>query len=159
MLVNYAKQYGVWCCHENEKEIFGDVAERCLELHEANGMLKGIFDPANFIQCHNVPKEIFPKLAKYIDYIHIKDAQLLDGSVVPSGKGDGAIAEILAQFCQRGKNQLLTVEPHLAVFSGLDQLQDDEIKHKYTYATQGEAFDAAVNALKEILDQGGYSYE
>ncbi|WMJ23261.1 TIM barrel protein [Paludicola sp. MB14-C6] len=154
-----AKQNGVVCCHENEKEIYGDVKKRVLELHENNSDLKGIFDPANYIQCKEDPKSIFADLKPYIDYIHIKDAIMEDGIVVPAGKGDGAIATILDSFYEQGKEKLLTVEPHLTVFSGLSNLQDEELKHKYTYQSQGEAFDVAVTALKDILDKRGYCYE
>lgn len=154
-----AKHNDVWCCHENEKEIYGDIKDRVLELHHHNPDLKGIFDPANYIQCKQNPKEIFGELKPYIDYIHIKDALFADGSVVPAGKGDGEIATILGEFYEQGKAKLLSVEPHLTVFKGLNNLQDEQLKHKYTYASQGEAFDAAVNALKEILEEKGYCYE
>ena len=31
----------------------------------------------------------------YIEYIHVKDARKADGVIVPAGKGDGKIQEIL----------------------------------------------------------------
>ena len=46
-----AKGSGINLCHENEKGIYGDIAERCLDIHQALPGLKGIFDPANFVQC------------------------------------------------------------------------------------------------------------
>ena len=46
-----AKGYDVVLCHENEKDIYGDTAERCLEIHKALPDIKGVFDPANFVQC------------------------------------------------------------------------------------------------------------
>ena len=30
-----AKEYGVTACHENEKGIYGDIASRCLKIHQA----------------------------------------------------------------------------------------------------------------------------
>ena len=49
--VEMAKGSGVVLCHENEKGIYGDVAPRCLAIHQAVPRLKAVFDPANFIQC------------------------------------------------------------------------------------------------------------
>ena len=51
-MVEYADEHGLICCHENEKGIYGDTAERCLDVLEAcGGKLRAVFDPANFIQC------------------------------------------------------------------------------------------------------------
>lgn len=159
VFTTYAKQKGIFCYHENEKEIYGDIATRVLDLHRNNDDLKGIFDPANYIQCKQDPKAIVDMLLPYMDYVHIKDAIMQDGSVVPAGKGDGSIAFLLEKFYQPNVNRILTIEPHLTVFAGLNQLQDEKLKHKYTYASQEEAFDSAVQALTELLEQRGYSYE
>ena len=51
---------------------------------------------------------------------------------------------------------LLTIEPHLRVFSGLENLQDEEVKHKYSYPDSQTAFQAAADALKTILSNIGY---
>ncbi len=159
-LLDMAEAEGVICCHENEKGIFGDRKDRTLYLHQRLGpRLKGVFDPANYIQCGERPGEIFDSLLPYLDYMHIKDALSADGSVVPAGCGDGCLPELIRKFYQPGSARILSVEPHLTVFQGLENLQDEEVRHTYTYASQGEAFDAAVNALKDILNEWGYSYE
>ena len=46
-----AKGSGITLCHENEKGIYGDIPERCLEIHKALPEMKAIFDPANYVQC------------------------------------------------------------------------------------------------------------
>ena len=46
---------------------------------------------------------------------------------------------------------ILTVEPHLTVFKGLDQLQDEALRHHGSYPDSRTAFHAAVTALREIL--------
>lgn len=159
-LLNLADKADIWLCHENEKDIYGDMDERNLELYRASGgRLRLIFDPANYIQCKEKPEEIFPTLFPCIDYMHIKDALLCDGAVVPPGCGDGHIPELLSGFSAAGGERFLTVEPHLTVFDGLANLQAEALKHKFTYASADEAFDAAVNALKLVLDRGGYDYE
>ncbi len=152
-MVEYAEANGVHCCHENEKGIYGDTLARVQKLHAAVPGLRLVFDPANYIQCQDVPKVNFAALSPMIDYMHIKDAFLTDGAVVPAGEGDGTIPELLAELAKTEKTYMLTLEPHLAVFSGLQNLQDEELTHKYTYESNEKAFDAAVNALKAILEK------
>ena len=152
-MVEYAESNGVLCCHENEKGIYGDTLARVQKLHAAIPGLRLVFDPANYIQCKDLPRENFAALSSMIDYMHIKDAFLADGAVVPAGEGDGNVPEILAELAKSDKTYMLTLEPHLAVFSGLKGLQDEELTHKYTYESNEKAFDAAVNALKAILEK------
>lgn len=161
-MLDIAQKEGVFCCHENEKEIFGDIKDRALLLHKSLDRLKGIFDPANYIQCGQNPTDIIDELLPFIDYMHIKDAVMADGSVVPAGYGDSNIALLIKKFNDSNsltEPKLLTVEPHLTVFEGLENLQGEGLKHKFTYKSQDEAFDAAVNALKTILDENGYEYK
>ena len=41
-------------------------------------------------------------------------------------------------------------------FDGLKNLQDEEVKHEYTYASSREAFHAAVSAIQKILKDQGF---
>ena len=112
--------------YENEKGIYGDTPERCLEiLNEFDGRLGCVFDPANFIQCGCEPFEYSYNLLKtHITYLHIKDA-LKNGTVVPAGMGVGSIPELLAVINRVHKGDfILTIEPHLRVFSGLENLEE-----------------------------------
>ena len=143
---------GVQLCHENEKGIYGDTASRCAEIHRAIPALKAVFDPANFIQCGQDTLEAWEQLAPYVDYLHIKDA-LPDGSVVPAGCGAGHVGEILCRYAAQG-GSAVTLEPHLAVFDGLKDLeQEGNTSHigKYVYPSNDAAFDAACTALKHLL--------
>lgn len=156
----YANENGVRCCHENEKEIYGDIDRRVLELHrELGNQMDGVFDPANFVQCGVRPADAFPELEPYIDYLHVKDALFSDGSVTPAGQGDGELREVLRMFHRPGKTGLLTLEPHLFQFGGLTGLQTETLKHRYVYDSANEAFDAAAGALKQLLREEHYSYE
>ena len=142
-----AKGSGVLLCHENEKGIYGDVAARCVELHRQFPALKAVFDPANFIQCGQETKEAWEVLSPYVEYLHIKDA-LSDGTVVPAGEGEGNLPFLLSQY----QGEVLTLEPHLTVFSGFAALERGEQQAKTkTYASSGEAFDAAASALKKLF--------
>lgn len=144
---------GIHPCHENEKAIFGDTAERCMKLLTELPILEGIFDPANFIQCGQDTMEAWRMLNPFIKYLHIKDA-FADGSVVPAGKGIGRVPEIVADYVKKG-GKCFTVEPHLTVFSGLDSLETGDKKSGvgiYKYPDSDTAFDVACNSLKEILN-------
>ncbi len=159
-MLRIAEGTGITLYHENEKDIYGDVDSRVLELMDAfDGKMKFIFDPANFIQCGCDPLEIYPKLKDRTAYFHMKDALKENGSVVPVGVGDGNVAAILKDFAKDHDNTMLTIEPHLKTFGGIvDEVSMNRDK-EVIYNTNREAFDAAVAALKKILDDEGLSYE
>ena len=143
---------GVTLCHENEKGIYGDMADRCLDLLNTFPQLEGIFDPANFIQCGQDTIQAWKLLRQRISYLHIKDA-LTNGKVVPAGKGEGHVRDILADFQARGGSDV-TIEPHLSVFAGLKDLEREGKETKidpFCYESSDAAFDAACNALKALL--------
>lgn len=145
--VTVAKDSGIILCHENEKGIYGDMADRCAEIHRNFPQLKAVFDPANFIQCGQDTVKAWEMLSPYVEYMHIKDA-LADKRVVPAGKGIGNLSYLLQNY----KGSVLTLEPHLSVFDGFAQLEAEEkTEMEYCYPSQRAAFDAAVNALKELI--------
>lgn len=138
-------------CHENEKHIFGETAENCLAIHKTFPRIRGVFDPANFVQCGVDTLKAWDMLKDYIDYMHIKDA-LADGTVVPAGQGNGNVAAIVKEYLARG-GEVMTLEPHLQEFVGLKGLENGEsVKtENKVYKDNDESFDAAVSALKGIL--------
>lgn len=140
----------VTLCHENEKGIFGDKPERCVMIHKALPKIKAVFDPANFVQCGVDTLSAFDMLSPYVQYMHIKDA-VASGNVVPAGRGDGNIAQILQKY----SGSVLTLEPHLFEFSGLAALENDGEKSKIggAYKNGREAFDAGAAALKNIINK------
>lgn len=157
-MADYSRKSGIWCCHENEKGIFGDVDDRCLDILKTfEGKLKGIFDPANFIQCKVEILPAYEKLKDYIEYMHIKDCRLSDGFVVPCGKGDGNVEELIRRFNEKDGKHFLTLEPHLKVFDGLKDLEltggAESVKEEYQYPSNRAAFDAACKAFREVLDK------
>lgn len=138
-------------CHENEKHIFGEVPAACLAIYKEFPRIRGVFDPANFVQCGVDTLHAWSELKGYIDYLHIKDA-VSDGTVVPAGKGEGHLPEIIADYLARG-GEVMTLEPHLNAFTGLDKLENGEsLKPGLTvYKNNDESFDAGVAALKSII--------
>lgn len=159
-LADYSAQHGVYCCLENEKDIYGDTDDRNLDvLRHCAPNLYAIVDPANYIQCGVDPLKAYEKVAGFVKYLHVKDAYFENGEVVPAGKGDGSVAEIIKRFARNHGEKFLSLEPHLTVFDGLENLEPDngtinaiEKKKSYVYSNSDESFDAAVSALKEILD-------
>ncbi len=157
-MADYSLKNGVYCCHENEKDIYGDNDERCLEiLSTFKDRILGIFDPSNFIQCGVEILPAYDKLEEYIDYFHVKDCRFSDGKVVPAGQGDGHLLEILSRFSKKDGDRFLTLEPHLSVFKGLEGLEKDNQTaakmNQFQYASKWDAFTAASNALHDVLSK------
>lgn len=157
--IRAAEPYDVVLLHENEKDIYGDTAERCLRLFNAlnSPKVKAAFDPANFIQCGVKPfPQAFELLRQHIVYIHIKDALSANNQVVPAGQGEGEIAAMLQRLDAENYQGFLSLEPHLADFSGFSTLE------KSTTATtphaEGEAaFACATQALLGLLKSQGHA--
>ena len=154
IMIAYAKEEDVILLHENEKHIYGDTAERCLELMKefAGPNFKAIFDHANFVQCKEDTKQAYELLKPYIAYMHIKDAMWEDESTVPAGLGDGNVEYILKDLFASGYEGFLSLEPHLGNFKGFADLEiDAKIK---TSEYEGEqAFILAYESLKTILER------
>lgn len=151
---------GIIALHENEKDIYGDTAARCLDLFQTvnSDAFRGIFDFANFVQCGSDPRADFDLLEDFIDYFHIKDAVFSTSDNVLCGTGDGKIAEILSLAKQHGFQGFLTLEPHLVLFSTLQSLELSDAEHviKENLFEDGRAgFTAQLQALKNILSRLG----
>ena len=64
-----------------------------------------------------------------IGYVHIKDAVLSDGHVVPAGEGDGQLPLLLSKLKDLDYQGVLALEPHLKIaghstgFSGADGMR------------------------------------
>jgi len=114
--------------HENEKDIYGDTIARCTDLLQSinDPHFQAILDPANFIQCDQIPyPNAYLELRPWLRYMHVKDA-LADGTVVAAGEGVARWPEILRQLHTDGYEGFFSLEPHLALsgqyqgFSGPD---------------------------------------
>jgi sugar phosphate isomerase/epimerase len=128
-LARVAEEHGVILAHENEKEIYGDIPQRCADLIESVGSpaLRATFDAANFVQCGVRPyADAYRLLRPYLVYLQVKDALAATGEVVPAGQGDGQVRETLAALRDSGFAGYISLEPHLATggrfggFSGPD---------------------------------------
>jgi 3-dehydroshikimate dehydratase len=149
-MVDMAAVAGVTMLHENEKGIYGEQPDRCLDLHQnvTGPNFRATFDPANFVQAGVKPfDDAYPLLKPYIAYFHIKDAIMGEGRVVPAGQGDGQVREVMTAAVASGYDGFLSLEPHL------------RIAGHSTGFTGPELFGTAVKALCTILDDLGIRYE
>jgi len=140
-----AADAGITLVHENERDIYGDTPERCLDLLATvdDPHLQAAFDPANFVVCGVAIRAAWEILSERVSYFHIKDAIADTGRVVPAGLGDGDVETILQAALAGGFSGYLSVEPHLK--------EDDP-----DYGGGGvERFILATRALRAILHRLG----
>jgi len=128
-LARVAEEADVILLHENEKEIYGDIPRRCLDIVRSVGSphLRLAWDPANFVQVGVKPyTDGYASLRPHVEYVQIKDALAADGTVVPAGEGDGELARTIRALRHDGFDGFFSLEPHLAMghatggFSGPD---------------------------------------
>jgi sugar phosphate isomerase/epimerase len=142
IMAREAEDSGVTLLHENEKDIYGDVPSRCLDILAGVGSpaLRAAWDAANFVQCGVSPyKEGYASLRPYVEYVHVKDALLGSDTVVPAGEGDGQWPETLSALRASGFDGYFSLEPHLASAG------------TYSGFSGPELFRKAAGAFKELL--------
>ena len=161
-LLDLADDANCQLLHENERDIYGDTRERCLDLHQALGTrLRAILDPANYLLVGTDPLAAMHDLYDWIDYLHIKDVRLRDTRIVPAGYGDGRISDILALMAKKPGNPFLSIEPHLTLFAGRDKLEHDPggvmpaTADEFVYPDGPAAFTAAVAACRNLVKMIG----
>ena len=153
IMIEYAKENDIVLLHENEKDIYGDIVDRCADLMDNLycDNFKAVFDPANFVQSAQDTKYAYEKLGKYVEYMHIKDSRT-DGRVVPSGMGEGNVEYVLKNLFDNGFDGFVSLEPHLGSFEGLAELELDDEMEKLPKGGEG-TFTVAYNALNAILNK------
>jgi len=141
-LAQIAAERGIVLAHENEKEIYGDIPERCADLIASVGSpaLRATFDAANFVQCGVRPHtDGYELLRPHLVYLQVKDALAATGQVVPAGRGDGEVRETLAALAASGFSGYASLEPHLAAAG------------RYGGFSGPQEFRRAAAALKDLL--------
>lgn len=149
-LATIAEDSGVTLIHENEKEIFGDIPRRCLDIVEsvASPALALTWDNANFVQCGVRPfTDGYALLAPHVAYLQVKDARFADGTVVPAGEGDGEFRETVRAFHADGFDGFVSLEPHLGFGHALGGFSGPE------------NWQQAHAALTRILDEEGIAHD
>ena len=148
-LAALAEPTGIVLLHENEKDIYGDVPERVLDIVESVGSpaLRLAWDPANYVQVGVTPfTEAYALLRPYTDYVQIKDALSATGEVVPAGEGDGQVRETVRALAADGFDGFFSMEPHLGTYN------------EYGALSGPANFTRATRAFTAILDSEGITY-
>lgn len=154
-MVEVAKEEDIILLHENEKGIYGDIAERCSDILNAvnSDNFKAVFDPANFVQASQITyPDAYNLLKDKVVYMHIKDA--VNKKVVPSGMGEGKVFEILSALKNDGYKGFLSLEPHLANFEGLAALENESDSSDVSEEEAGlRTFKIAKDALVNLINK------
>jgi sugar phosphate isomerase/epimerase len=148
-LTRVAEDADVILLHENEKDIYGDVPSRCLDIVRSVGSpyLRLAWDPANFVQVGVRPyTEGYGMLRTHLEYVQIKDAHAADGTVVPAGEGDGEVARTISALHHDGFDGFFSLEPHLSTSNALGGFSGPDL------------FRTAWQALTDILKTQGIEY-
>jgi len=139
-LVEVAETYNVTLLLENESKVYGDIDDRCLDVLAAcdSSRLRLAFDPGNFVMNDVQPiSQALPKLASFLQYVHVKDASSERKIFVPAGAGDGEFVPFIQYLKDSEFSGFLSIEPHL---------------QKYLPEQDGPGqFVHAVKALKALL--------
>ena len=142
-MAEIAEESGVTLIHENERDIYGDTGDRCLDLAVRVPKIGHCFDFSNFVQCGENTLECWSKLRDHVVYFDIKDAIASTGIVVPAGEGDGHLEEIIRDAIEGGYDDRFNLEPHLSAGG------------QFGGSTSPELFEVAVNALNKVLAKAG----
>lgn len=149
-LARRAEQADITLVHENEKGIYGDTPERVRDLIESIGSarLRVVWDPANFVQVGVRPfHDGYAMLAPYIDYVHVKDARLDSGTVVPAGEGDGELPATIAALARSNYAGFASLEPHLSTEGNASGVPS------------ATAFGIAARAFRTLAEQAGVTLQ
>lgn len=156
-LVKIANGRGIRLCHENESKIYGQMPREVHDVLSSVDGLYGVFDAANYrMNDADIEAGIEATLLR-LGYVHIKDAIYKEQMIVPAGEGEGRLGEVLDRVDKATDEVIyLTLEPHLKVFDAYKDIDDHELRGKYTFKTNREAFDFAANTLKALLTSLGF---
>lgn len=157
LMTELADEVGVRLCHENETGIYGCMPEEVSDLLHSLPSLYAIFDPANYrMNNADVKAGLVATLIRPA-YMHVKDAIFSEQAIVPAGEGEGKIAEAINTLDGAMEGRvMLTLEPHLHVFAAYKDIDHHELRGKYSFDNNREAFDFAASALKNIMIENGY---
>ena len=157
VMADIAEGRGIRLCHENESAIYGQMPCEVRDILTSVPKLYGIFDPANYRMNNGDIAEGIDATLINLAYLHIKDAVYGTQMIVPAGEGEGRIAEVLGKVDAHTDGLIyLTLEPHLFLFDAYKMIDEHELKGKYCFKNNREAFDFAVGAFKALMTKEGF---
>ena len=157
VLSDIAKQNGITLNHENEKDIFGQNPEEVDILANNLTDYKFIFDGANYRMSGCDVMAGMQASLKNFGYFHVKDAFYDTQTIVPVGEGEACYEKMIKLAHEATDERIyMTLEPHLHVFDAFSDIDKGELRGKYSFRSNREAFDFAASALKALLTKEGY---
>jgi sugar phosphate isomerase/epimerase len=145
-LTKTAEETRVTLLHENEKDTFGDIPSRVLDIIETvnSPALRVAWDAANFVQVGVKPfDDAYPLLRPHLEYLQVKDAMSADASVKPAGEGDGQLQATINALRDSGYSGFASLEPHLTGAFGLGGFSGPA------------AFGVAARAFARVVENAG----
>lgn len=145
-MVDMAQANDLILIHENDARFFGAYPNNCRRLLEefSGPNFRAIFDFSNAVLIGYRPfPHWFPWVLPYLDTLHIKDSVEATGAIVPSGEGDGQMAETIRWLIGQGWQGTLTLEPHLSA------------KGPFGGFSGPQLFETAVTALRKTVAEAG----
>ncbi len=157
IMCSLAEAEGITLCHENESAIYGQMPNEVRDLLTSLPHLAAIFDAANYRMNNADVRDGMDATLINLAYLHIKDAVYETQTIVPAGEGEGELGEMIDRVNAHTDGIVyLTLEPHLHIFDAYKDIDEHELKGKYSFNNNREAFDFAANALKSLLKRQGY---
>lgn len=139
-LAEVAAAGNVVLLHENEKDIFGDIPRRVVDILQTvnSPALRAAWDAANYVQVGVVPfDEGWAQVRPFLAYMQIKDAVAATGEVVPAGEGDGQMLQTIRALVADGFDGFFSLEPHLGSAHALGGFSGPELWTKAHAAFTG----------------------
>ena len=151
-LAKIAEDGGITLAHENCSGWGGLSADNSnILLGEVNSpALKVVFDTGNPVTYGQDAWDYYVKVQKDIVYVHIKDANKVDGKDIYCYCGDGAgyVREILKDLLGNGYNGGISIEPHLAAVIHTGQKADNDAQLYDSYTEYGRRLMKIVDEVK-----------
>lgn len=154
-LAKIAEDAGILLAHENCEGWGGFSPENMLELKAEvdSPNLVLLYDTGNVVSHGDDPEEFFRGIRGHFDYIHIKDAKILEPGKDPQftycGEGDGNLPEILRRVIKEdGYDGVISIEPHVAaiVHKGSDVSKGGEVMYN-SYLEYGRKLEKILAAI------------
>lgn len=155
-----AKNLGLVLYHENERDIYGDLAadvEVIGNVVRDGVTFRMIFDFDNYNQSKEDVWANWQRLHSQVDAFHLKDSK--GSEHVPVGSGDGRVVDILTDAVRRGWSGPCSVEPHLSHSTAVAATGPSGTQSEaYGNIPTTESFHIACEAAKKVLTEAGASF-
>lgn len=154
-LAAIAEDGGIILAHENCSGWGGLSADNSNILLGEVGSpaLRVVYDTGNPVSYKQDAWDYYQKVQDHIVYVHIKDANIVDGEAVYCycGEGQGFVKETVTDLLSKGYDGGFSIEPHLAAVIHTGASTDDKDVLYNSYTEYGRRMAAIVQAAKAAI--------